>query len=49
MHARFVDGREHQGAAPEELPEPPEDVMPLDERRGLDGRRPSVMVIRPER
>jgi hypothetical protein len=35
--------------APEDLPEPPEDVLPLDQRRGLDGRRPSLIVIRPDR
>ena len=33
----------------EDLPEPPEDVLPLDARRGLDGRIPSVVVIRPNR
>jgi len=38
-----------QNILPDELPEPPEDVLPLDERRGLDGRRPSVMIIRPDR
>ena len=34
---------------PDELPEPPEDVLPLEERRGLDGRRPSVVMVRPQR
>jgi penicillin-binding protein 1A len=34
---------------PEDLPEPPEDVLPLDARRGLDGRVPSVVVVRPNR
>jgi hypothetical protein len=34
---------------PEDLPEPPEDVLPLDARRGLDGRIPSVVLIRPNR
>jgi penicillin-binding protein 1A len=33
----------------EDLPEPPEDVLPLDARRGLDGRLPSVVIIRPNR
>ncbi|MCZ6649145.1 MAG: PBP1A family penicillin-binding protein [Acidobacteria bacterium] len=34
---------------PEDLPEPPEDVLPLDERRGLDGRRPQAIIIQADR
>ncbi|TDI31934.1 MAG: PBP1A family penicillin-binding protein [Acidobacteria bacterium] len=34
---------------PEDLPEPPEDVLSLVERRGLDGRRPQVVIIRADR
>jgi hypothetical protein len=34
---------------PEDLPAPPEDVLPLNERRGLDGRRPQVILIQADR